>query len=259
MANGDAAAAAGMDVVPGTADLRKGYDEDNKTRDYLAGHMTDGTHDASAITSGVLAEARIPAIPGSKVEGAVSLRGASAFDAISVGGSGADIAIHASGAIHALGAVQAFGEVNVGGTLHALGAVQTSGEVNVGGALRTPHGRANVVTSWIAAGIGPDGRIGVSGSARRFKTDIEPLVIPPDLFMKIEAVTYRMIADGENGRHYVGVIAEQLIEAGLAQFVHFDEDGEPFSVAYELLWLASIATARNHEDRIRKLEGDHRG
>jgi hypothetical protein len=36
MANGDAAAAAGMDVVPATADRRQGYDEINKTRDYLA-------------------------------------------------------------------------------------------------------------------------------------------------------------------------------------------------------------------------------
>lgn len=36
MANGDAAAAAGMDVVSGTADRRQGYDEVNKTRDYIA-------------------------------------------------------------------------------------------------------------------------------------------------------------------------------------------------------------------------------
>jgi hypothetical protein len=37
MANGDAAAAAGMDVVPGTAKVRLGYDEINKSRDYVAG------------------------------------------------------------------------------------------------------------------------------------------------------------------------------------------------------------------------------
>ena len=36
MANGDAAVAAGMDVVSGTADRRLGYDEINKTRDYIA-------------------------------------------------------------------------------------------------------------------------------------------------------------------------------------------------------------------------------
>lgn len=36
MANGDAAVAAGMDVVAGTADVRMGYDEINKSRDYIA-------------------------------------------------------------------------------------------------------------------------------------------------------------------------------------------------------------------------------
>jgi hypothetical protein len=38
MANGDNAAAAGMDVVPGTAKVRLGYDEINKSRDYVANY-----------------------------------------------------------------------------------------------------------------------------------------------------------------------------------------------------------------------------
>lgn len=36
MANGDDAIAQGMDVVLGTDDRRKGYDEINKSRDYTA-------------------------------------------------------------------------------------------------------------------------------------------------------------------------------------------------------------------------------
>ena len=39
MANGDAAAAKGMDTVAGTDDRRMGYDEDNKTRDYIAAEI----------------------------------------------------------------------------------------------------------------------------------------------------------------------------------------------------------------------------
>lgn len=40
MANGDEAASAGMDVVPATALVRDGYDEMNKTRDYVATYAT---------------------------------------------------------------------------------------------------------------------------------------------------------------------------------------------------------------------------
>lgn len=60
MTNGDAAAAAGLDVVAGTADIRNAYDEINKSRDYIANHKTSGTHVASAINAGTLDLARIP-------------------------------------------------------------------------------------------------------------------------------------------------------------------------------------------------------
>lgn len=58
MANGDAAAAIGMDVVPGTDDIRDSYDEINKSRDYVANHITDGAHRADQITSGIFPVAR---------------------------------------------------------------------------------------------------------------------------------------------------------------------------------------------------------
>lgn len=58
MPNGDAAAAAGMDVVSGTADRRNGYDEDNKTRDYIAQYASraglDITVDSTAPSSPAL-------------------------------------------------------------------------------------------------------------------------------------------------------------------------------------------------------------
>lgn len=53
MANGDAAAAAGMDLVSGTADRRLGYDEINKTRDYIAGRTL--RHARGQLTTGSLA------------------------------------------------------------------------------------------------------------------------------------------------------------------------------------------------------------
>lgn len=63
MANGDAAAALGFDLVLATDDVREGYSEYNKSRDYLANHITSGSHTASQITSGVFALDRLPVMP----------------------------------------------------------------------------------------------------------------------------------------------------------------------------------------------------
>ena len=66
MANGDAAAALGFDLVLSTDDVREGYSEINKSRDYLANHITSGSHTAAQITSGVFATDRLPVVPISK-------------------------------------------------------------------------------------------------------------------------------------------------------------------------------------------------
>ena len=50
MANGDAAAAAGLPVVPATKDIRLGYDDINRLADAVAQHLTAGGHDFSKIT-----------------------------------------------------------------------------------------------------------------------------------------------------------------------------------------------------------------
>jgi hypothetical protein len=58
MANGDLAASVGIDTVAGSADIRQGYSEVNKTRDEIAKHRLSGSHSAAQITSGTLAIAR---------------------------------------------------------------------------------------------------------------------------------------------------------------------------------------------------------
>lgn len=62
MANGDAASALGYDIVLPSGAVQDGYDEINKSRDYIANHVTSGTHSAAQITSGVLGADRIPVI-----------------------------------------------------------------------------------------------------------------------------------------------------------------------------------------------------
>jgi len=62
MANGDAAAALGFDIVAPTDDVREGYSEINKSRDYIAEDITSGTRSAAQITSGIFSTDRLPVI-----------------------------------------------------------------------------------------------------------------------------------------------------------------------------------------------------
>lgn len=59
MAAGDEAAAAGLSVVPATADVRQGYASINVRGDELARHMTSGTHPFYRIT-GQIGFSQIP-------------------------------------------------------------------------------------------------------------------------------------------------------------------------------------------------------
>lgn len=248
MTNGDAAAAVGMDVVPGTSDLREGYDEINKTRDYLAEHETHGTHDASAIISGILDILRIPqidaarlpaTIAGSKIAGAVSLHGTSAFDAVTIGGLGTGIAANGSAFFPA--------DMRSGSII--------SGRIDAG-PVYSPDGRANPTAGWIAAGIGPDGRIAVAASSRRFKKYIKAWTPDKQAILAMHLVTfrYKVAIDADSSVDY-GLIAEDLDNLGLTWLVFYDADGLPQGVHYEKIALALLPVVQDHEARIASLEG----
>lgn len=110
----------------------------------------------------------------------------------------------------------------------------------------TPHGRANPVsTSYVAAYLNNDGRIGASPSAARFKKNITPKVytLADAAELGRLVVNYRLRASlygSTDAPVEVGVLAEALIAAGFGEFVHYDADGQPFSVAYERLALVAL-------------------
>ncbi|WP_341935510.1 tail fiber domain-containing protein [Microbacterium sp. LWO14-1.2] len=116
--------------------------------------------------------------------------------------------------------------------------------VVVQGQLYTPAATP-VTAGYVAAYINNDGRVGKSPSARRFKKDISDHAYSVRDLLGIRLRTYRLRAavfgEGwEDAPVEVGVIAEELIDAGLSEFVHFDANGEPETVHYERLALVAI-------------------
>lgn len=224
MTNGDAAAAAGLAVVSGaTGDVRDGYDEINKTRDYIANHMTAGTHGASAINSGTLDAARLPST--------VPLKDGS-------------------------------GNLIIPGYFRSNGSLTSLSDVNVagGGIFASRPG----VAGWTSAVLrNSDGQLGVATSSRRFKQDIAP-ADPRRTLLAVEVVRYRYISEveehGDGAAFEIGVIAEQLHDLGLHEYVVYrDEEGDdvglvPFSVRYELMVCDLLLIVQDHDERLVALE-----
>lgn len=212
MANGDAAAAAGMDVVPGTADRRLGYDEINKTRDYIA----QRTSNVQPVVKG-----------GTGATDAVGARAnLSAMDAALLGT--ADLAQAGKVPVYNSAGRLTTADPLLGG--HAAskqyadgigaGRVAKSGDT-MSGDLFLP-GATPASTGYAVAYINGDGRVSKNASSERFKDDITP--IDPaslgEIFPKLTTFTLK----ADPGRmQRVGYIAERLNESDdLRRFVVYE-------------------------------------
>jgi hypothetical protein len=256
MANGDAAAAAGLATFAPTQDIRMGYDNDNIRGDELAAHLTTGTHPASAISSGVLNDARIPTLAISKTSGLqAALDGKLNLSGGTLSGTLATSSVITSSAqIFTSNIFRSTSDCWVDGTLIGGGVaagpsgISTSGNI-VGAATynQTNTGRAMYVNS--------GGLYGIGASARRFKKNIVDAVIDVQEVLKIRVRNFMYKKEfDENQDVHIGVIAEELIELGLNQFVYFNDQGEADGVAYEKLALALIPVIQNQEQRLQALE-----
>jgi hypothetical protein len=103
--------------------------------------------------------------------------------------------------------------------------------------------------------VASNGLYGVGSSARRFKKNITDATINPDevLQIRVRNFMYKKELDEAQTVH-IGVIAEELVELGLEQFVFFNDQGEADGVAYEKLALALIPVLQNQEQRLQALE-----
>lgn len=265
MANGDAAAAAGMDVVAGTADRRMGYDEINKTRDYIAQRTstvqpiekggTAATDAAGARTNlSVYSKAQVDALTwdaGDIVSGTITRP-------VNVpGGNGVFAAV-------TVGTAAGGGGLFIGGTGRGFNGVgdMSCQIATLYGTVYAPTARATTVSSgYVAAYLNSDGRLASTPSATRFKQDIVPKAYTLADAARIGSlvVNYRLIEaveeDPETARVETGILAEALVEAGFPEFVVFTDDGQCFTIDYARMVTAAFGALTDVARRLEALEG----
>lgn len=245
MATGDAAAAVGMDVVPGTADRRQGFEEINKTRDYLAEHRTTGGHPWDKIT----AKPNVVTSPGTQ---AMTLR----YDARPVvGRDGAEVEMATYGELVGVANTAAAAQTAanaaaaaVGGKANAFSGADTVRAAQ--GPTTDAYGRT-VSGGNFAVWMDTTLQFGRNVSSRRYKEDIEPHPVDPAAVLALRPVTYHRIDDPDAGAREYGLIAEDVNELLPSIVTWFD--GQIDGVRYELLGVALLAVVKDQDAQLRAL------
>lgn len=260
---GDIALADGMPIVDSvTTDANKIGDEINVSRDFIAGRAPKlHTHVRADISD-------LPAIaPANSAEG-------NKIPIYNVGGQltsfppslGAHVATKAY--VDASVPPAPPQQLTDGGTfLVANGKnLGTSGDLFASGTAILGS-LSPVSLNWRQLYINGDGRVGVAASARRFKKEISDHAYTLEELLAIRVRQYRLKADlygSADAPLEIGVIAEELVDAGLSEYVYFDDDGVPTSVHYERLALVAIGALQDlavqHADleaRVAALEARH--
>jgi hypothetical protein len=76
------------------------------------------------------------------------------------------------------------------------------------------------------------GNIVRSTSSRKYKTDIQGADHGLDELMQLRSVTYKGTGNHDSDQLLGGLIAEEVHDAGLTEFVQYAEDGTPDALAY---------------------------
>jgi hypothetical protein len=164
-----------------------------------------------------------------------------------------------TGNVSATGNVTATGGVSAGGTVAAGTDVTAAGNISTPGILTALASRTLVLASGYAgAWIDINGRLGISPSSRRYKSGIRTW--QPDIvrLLEVRAVLYRMdpelFGTEPDTPLEVGLIAEELFDAGFPEFVFLDAENNVQGIHYDRLTAALLELHRWQDQRLTRIE-----
>jgi hypothetical protein len=132
------------------------------------------------------------------------------------------------------------------GTFGADSSVQS---IRINGYLKATGTTSSTGTAMV---MGTDGRIYMQTSSERFKKNIIPLKINFKQILNVKPVSYQYT---QSNAKDIGYIAEEFEKLGLKDLLNYDAGGKPFSIKYDKLPLYIIEVLKDHEARLKALEG----
>lgn len=138
-------------------------------------------------------------------------------------------------------------ENSVGG---GLGYIRSDGLFNTGVAATSPY---NAITGTAAnVVVDVNGNLQRSTSSARYKTDIKPYTRGLSDVIKLIPKFYKGINDGET--QFAGLIAEDVHDAGLNEFVVYNDKGEPDALAYSNMVTLAFKAIQELNAKVEALE-----
>ena len=128
------------------------------------------------------------------------------------------------------------------------------------GGTNTTNAYNNVFSagSWRAVWALSDGTMGTAQSSRKVKQNFMMPDITLEQMRSVDWTLYRFIDDvnqnGDDAAIHIGMIAEELDDNGLGQFVEYNDDYEPVGINYPMLGVWAIHEAHLAHDRIDRLD-----
>ena len=109
--------------------------------------------------------------------------------------------------------------------------IRNDGVVYTGTAALSPYNltTANSANLFVAS----DGGLLRSTSSLKYKKNVKNYTKGLAEVMQLRAVTYQGKNDRDNDKQFAGLIAEEVHELGLTEFVQYAEDGSPDALAYQ--------------------------
>ena len=114
--------------------------------------------------------------------------------------------------------------------IYSVGAATARLKITSGGELQVPRTYNNTTGSGANMHVTSGGEFARSTSSQRYKNTINDATHGLTELLTLRPVTYKGNNDGDTV--FGGLIAEEVHDAGLTEFVEYNDDGEPDALAY---------------------------
>jgi hypothetical protein len=130
--------------------------------------------------------------------------------------------------------------------------IRSDGYISTGLLASSPYNATTAAAANIF--VYSDGGLYRSTSSLKYKTAVNDATHGLAELLTLRAVTYKGKSETDGDKVYGGLIAEEVHEAGLTEFVQYAEDGTPDALAYGNMVSLCIKAIQELEARVKQLE-----